>query len=106
MQLSEPALVRVPVEGQVASVEFYDEDEKQWLAVQDVNAADGGAEFSTDMLGRVRIFQQLPEAEGKAEEQGDGTGAVVIPASASGGSGGSGGFGMSGGSCFITSCRN
>lgn len=60
--LSEPAEIRMLFNGSSASVEYFDEGEKQWVAVKDVRVEDGMVVFSSEALGRFKVYGGQGEA--------------------------------------------
>lgn len=63
--LSEPAEVRMVFNGSSPTVEYYDESERCWVAIHDVREEDGMVVFSTQSLGRFKVYSAV---------QGDGVG--------------------------------
>jgi hypothetical protein len=69
--LSEPAEIRVAFNGAAASAEYYDESDQQWKAIKDVRVEDGMAVFSTQALGRFKVYEaQEVLAEGSGDDDG------------------------------------
>ncbi|HNY66049.1 MAG TPA: fibronectin type III domain-containing protein [Deltaproteobacteria bacterium] len=79
--LTDPAEIRVAFNGTDAGAEYFDEKECRWKSIPDVRVEDGMAVFSTQSLGRFKVYDANPSA----------------------GSSSSGGGG--GGGCFIETCR-
>jgi len=80
LALSEPAEVRVLYEGpDDVAVEYYDEGEKRWIPIEGARVENGMVVFSTQSLGRFKVYPQ----------QGDAPSADTS---------------SSGGGCFISAC--
>jgi hypothetical protein len=56
LALSEPAQIRVAFEGSSAAAQYFDENEKAWKDIPDVQVQDGQAVFSTQTLGKFRLY--------------------------------------------------
>ncbi len=69
--LSEPAEVGLVFSGSSPSVEYYDETEKAWVPIQDVREEDGMVIFSTQALGRFKVYSAA-QGEGSYDSQGGG----------------------------------
>ncbi len=60
--LDSPAEVRLAFWGSSPTVEYYDENEKAWLPIQDVREEDGMVVFSTQSLGRFKVYSAVSGA--------------------------------------------
>ncbi|MCE5274111.1 MAG: hypothetical protein LLG43_03140, partial [Deltaproteobacteria bacterium] len=86
--LSEPALVSFPFEAERVGVERYDERTGSWVWVGDVESSGGLVSFSTQQLGRFKVFDLSANPEEGASEgssSGGGGGGCFIMSSQGGG---------------------
>lgn len=55
LELISPAIISLPFDGTAAEVLRYDDESGQWVAIEDVQVAQGYLSFSTQTLGRFAV---------------------------------------------------